>query len=279
MSTDRLAGSASALNICYLDLSAFPGQPPPKTPLGITDYDFETIPRAIYNDPIQDLLLREEGYSGRPRKEILDGLAPLKPAHPTIEASIPSFKTAAQYRHQYDPARNLVDVTKDALQQAEQEGDTRTVVITDCGIEIINPYIRRTIRPFNKPKFRSPMDRPIHSEAGAHKAAVPKFSSTVRYASRLNTLASTNTMTTITANRRSIEMQRGIDRSTKPFVLRYNRAFDPIEPTSIARGVSFRGRRQLEARMGWSFSDNDEGDITTADGNAIDSSVASPRMT
>jgi hypothetical protein len=47
-----------------------------------TDYELEKIPRAIYNDPIDDLLLREEGYSGKPHKQRAAELQHLKRADP-----------------------------------------------------------------------------------------------------------------------------------------------------------------------------------------------------
>jgi hypothetical protein len=63
--------------VWHLNMSGFRGSPMPPA-LKETDLARGVIPRAIFLDPIQDLLLREEGYCGTPRKLILEELRPLR---------------------------------------------------------------------------------------------------------------------------------------------------------------------------------------------------------
>ncbi|KAK6094477.1 hypothetical protein MT418_005541 [Batrachochytrium dendrobatidis] len=246
------------------EMNHFKGKPPPKVQTGMTDYELEKIPRAIYNDPVQDMLLREEGYSGKSRQEVLQLLKPLKPAHPGIKETIQSY-SSIEYHYQHNLELNADDATGNIMRKAELEGDTRTVIVTDCSIEIINPHIHAPIRPFNKPKYRSPLDRPVHSES-KHKALPPSFQSVVRYGSAVNKLSVTSQQTIHSSRRQCFAMEHAMKESIKPHVLRYNRQFESIESTCIVRGLSFRGRGHLDVRMGWStaaeIEADDKGDIT-----------------
>ena len=47
---------------------------------GATDFELAVIPRVIYHDPTHELLWREEGYSGRSKKYVLDAMRHLKNA-------------------------------------------------------------------------------------------------------------------------------------------------------------------------------------------------------
>nr|KAJ3419945.1 hypothetical protein HK105_006311 [Polyrhizophydium stewartii] len=243
--------SMFSLRSIYFDIDAFRGQPPPRIHARPTDTDRECIPRAIAHDPVRDVLLREEGYSGRPRRQVVQELAPLRRANPGIEEHMRSRFHSTEYLREYDWDRDVVDVTQDALAKADLEGDTRTVVLTDCAIEIINPHPKTVIRPFAKPKYRSPLDRPVYFPQG-HKAVLPKFPSTQRFSTAVNRIATVDVATSRAAHRRCKEMLRGAKDAIQPFILRYDRPFDPVEPTLLVRGLSFRGRGHLDVRMGWS---------------------------
>ncbi|KAJ3087001.1 hypothetical protein HK102_012009, partial [Quaeritorhiza haematococci] len=64
-----------------------------------TDYDEQLIPRAIYNDPISELLLRGEGASGR----VVDAVGDLKPLKKRWENSIKGFEEERLYVLSDDP--------------------------------------------------------------------------------------------------------------------------------------------------------------------------------
>ncbi|KAJ1342130.1 hypothetical protein BSLG_003309 [Batrachochytrium salamandrivorans] len=210
---------------------------------GVTDYELESIPRAIYNDPVQDMLLREEGFSGRSHKEVMAFLSPLSrhilnQSHYNkihIRRVSPRIQGSAKHDRRFciltqrPHMQCSLQSSKNIMANAEMEGDTRTVVITDSSIEIINPHMQTHIRPFNKPKYRSPLDRPVYSE-GRHKALPPSFPS------------------------------------------------NPMDSTCIARGLSFRGRGELDIRKGWATvaeveADN-QGDIANVGGEISGKSSA-----
>ncbi|KAH6568679.1 hypothetical protein BASA60_008544 [Batrachochytrium salamandrivorans] len=285
MPASNLLASASPPKRGFLNLDLFQGIPPSRVQTGVTDYELESIPRAIYNDPVQDMLLREEGFSGRSHKEVMAFLSPLKPAHTGINPIITKF-TSAGYLHEYKAAPSMIErphmqcslqSSKNIMANAEMEGDTRTVVITDSSIEIINPHMQTHIRPFNKPKYRSPLDRPVYSE-GRHKALPPSFPSNVRFSSACNRLAVTSPQSIASSKKRCLGMERAMKESIKPHVLRYNRNFQPMDSTCIARGLSFRGRGELDIRKGWATvaeveADN-QGDIANVGGEISGKSSA-----
>ena len=123
------------------------------------------------------------------------------------------------------------------------------------------------IIPLAKPRYRSPIDRPVHFH-DRNKAPRPKFPETKRYGSWLNKLAVTDTPAIEIAHKRCIEMKKAEKETLKPFIVRYKRVFDPIEKDGVKRGLSFRGRGRLDIKMGWStvtqIDPESDGDISMA---------------
>ncbi|KAJ3006296.1 hypothetical protein HKX48_000198 [Thoreauomyces humboldtii] len=134
-----------------------------------TDYDRDVIPRAIYNDPITELLLREEGVSGRRQR----------PQDPTARQLRKSIATNA--------ARALRGAGADETTKYEegqttesQLVDSRTIILTDWGIDIINMSYVAPIPALVKPRIAAPNDRPCYHPS-RHKALPPTFPRPVRF--------------------------------------------------------------------------------------------------
>ncbi|KAJ1332200.1 hypothetical protein BSLG_009016 [Batrachochytrium salamandrivorans] len=117
----------------------------------------------------------------------------------------------------------------------------------------------------------------VYSE-GRHKALPPSFPSNVRFSSACNRLAVTSPQSIASSKKRCLGMERAMKESIKPHVLRYNRNFQPMDSTCIARGLSFRGRGELDIRKGWATvaeveADN-QGDIANVGGEISGKSSA-----
>ncbi|KAJ3044649.1 hypothetical protein HDV00_001575 [Rhizophlyctis rosea] len=204
-----------------LRLDAFKGRPPPKfgnwfnerTDVAprTTDYDKATIPRAIYNDPIEELLLREEGASGRKRKNN-DVLNPLRKAG--------GLQAVAGAR---DPNSN-----SEAKITYEDEG-THTVILTDWGIDIINFEFVQPIRPIQKPRIACPTNEPVFNPA-RHKALPPSFSSTYRISTGMNMLAVTPVPVAKKAYQEAQLMLDGTKKELEKSVLRYQKRVPNPKP-------------------------------------------------
>ncbi|KAJ3271903.1 hypothetical protein HDV01_006117 [Terramyces sp. JEL0728] len=219
------------------DRNAFKGEIPGKTfhQIRITDKDLETLPRAIYNDFVSELKLREEGVSGTTSSDI----RPLK------------------YINEPDFLLNLCVYSKSELPKEEPENagsednladeNSRTVILTDWGIDILNFSLKDAIPPINKPKIPSPEERPVHIY-GKNEARLG-FAVHQRYSTCLNRLAATLPNEIESAYKNCSEMITERDNCTSKNVLKYKRKF--VKKEQVTRGLSYLGRGNLDVRMGW----------------------------
>ncbi|KAJ3047987.1 hypothetical protein HK097_010983 [Rhizophlyctis rosea] len=188
-----------------LPLDAFKGRPPPKfgnwfrertdvTPR-TTDFDKQVVPRAIYNDPIEELLLREEGASGRKRKNN-DVLNPLR--------KVGGLQAVAGAR---DPTTNEEN---SKITYSEESESTHTVILTDWGIDILSFTFVEPIRPIPKPRIACPTTDPVYNPT-KHKALPPSFPSTYRITTGMNMLA----VTPVPVARKAYESVEGMVQGRK----------------------------------------------------------------
>ncbi|KAI8916002.1 hypothetical protein EDD86DRAFT_272883 [Gorgonomyces haynaldii] len=255
MSVYNLDGSQYSLQSQFswhLDVDVFEGQPPPIARRQLTDYDYEKVPRAAFLDPVEDFLLREEGFSGNRKKEVGTQLRPLRFVHYDVLEIEARMERAEQLREEEDAA------------DAEKEGQTRTVVLTDWGIDVLNFHQQDPILPINKPKIRSPQDRPVHIK-NTKSQTRPKYKETKRYGSWLNTMAAARPELVESAHQDCQEMNKLSALNIKSHVLTYDKKSEKQEE-SRARGLSFRGRGYLDVAMGWStakeLAGQDMGDVS-----------------
>ncbi|KAJ3307403.1 hypothetical protein HDV03_000051 [Kappamyces sp. JEL0829] len=215
-----------ALQPSVLD-SKFDGRAPPRIARRQTDHDFEVVPRPIYNGYFKELQLREEGFSGTQK---LRKLEPVK------------------HRVRTNPI--TVDETLEFLSK-------KTCVQQNKAID--DPELFQDIvEPIGKPKISSPLEKPVHS---IHDRDIFRpFPKTYRYGSLLNTLNCADASTVNHVHAKCAEMERLRDQAARKSSLRYQKKLEQNESTQRARGLSFRGRGQLDIRMGWSkaveFADN-----------------------
>ncbi|KAJ3311995.1 hypothetical protein HDV04_003491 [Boothiomyces sp. JEL0838] len=182
------------------DRDAFKGQMPGKTfqQIHITDKDLETVPRAIYNDFVTELKLREEGYSGSSSSDI----RPLK------------------YINEPDFLLNLCMYSKSELPKEEPEN--------------LYEQTPDAIPPIEKPKITSPQEKPVHIY-GKFEAGLD-FAVHQRYSTRLNRLAASTPEEIENAYKNCSEMISERDKHTLKNVLKYKRKAVKSEP--LTRGAN-----------------------------------------
>ncbi|TPX63570.1 hypothetical protein CcCBS67573_g08643 [Chytriomyces confervae] len=243
------------------------------------DYDLDYIPRAIYNNPVEELLLREEGASGRLRKprERVEPVVSrfngymasqsstptisrshsragsLKPSQQKLKGAPTAYKATPQNSDEYlfgGSSYNEFETFDDGMDPE----DGRQVVLTELGLEIIAPVYVATVPPLNKANIANPADDPVHC-LGRHKALARVYPRTVRMATWKNTLAVSSQDVIHSAHASCIAMNSKTLRLSKEYTLRYQKPTHPsatnpnltATATVIRRsGLSFRGRGVLE---------------------------------
>ncbi|KAJ3083719.1 hypothetical protein HDU99_006958 [Rhizoclosmatium hyalinum] len=230
------------------------------------DYDTEYIPRAIYNTEVDELLLREEGMSGRIQKHGKKNRShsPAPQGSPRFnsfllsQSNTPSISRNLSKNHSRAASANS-NVATPAGSDDEEEiladpnlaaVESRMVVLTELGINIITPAFLAIIPPLAKAHIANPHDEPLHF-LGRHKALPPTFPRTVRAATWKNTLAVSSQEVIDEARKTCATMINKNEKLAKEYTLRYEK------PTKVARaerptirrsGLSFRGRGILEQR-------------------------------
>ncbi|ORY52860.1 hypothetical protein BCR33DRAFT_180328 [Rhizoclosmatium globosum] len=230
------------------------------------DYDTEYIPRAIYNTEVDELLLREEGMSGRIQKHGKKNRShsPAPQGSPRFnsfllsQSNTPSISRNLSKNHSRAASANS-NVATPAGSDDEEEiladpnlaaVESRMVVLTELGINIITPAFLAIIPPLAKAHIANPHDEPLHF-LGRHKALPPAFPRTVRAATWKNTLAVSSQEIIDEARKTCATMINKNEKLAKEYTLRYEK------PTKVARaerptirrsGLSFRGRGILEQR-------------------------------
>ncbi|KAJ3028185.1 UNVERIFIED_CONTAM: hypothetical protein HDU68_002270 [Siphonaria sp. JEL0065] len=214
------------------------------------DYDLDYIPRAIYNNQVDELLLREEGMSGRIQKHARSknrsaSPAPPPPGSPRFNAymlsqsSTPNISRPHSRKASANPelaTPSEPDISESFRSDPDLAAtETRLVVLTELGINIITPIYLATIPPLPKANIQSPQDTPIHS-FGTHKALPPTFPRTVRASTWKNTLAVSTEQVIFDARRTCAAM-----------VAKQEHAKSGC-PTIKRSGLSFRGRGLSEDR-------------------------------
>ncbi|KAJ3397999.1 Dynein light chain roadblock-type 2 [Chytriomyces hyalinus] len=243
------------------------------------DYDLDYIPRAIYNNPVEELLLREEGASGRLRKprERVEPVVSrfngymasqsstptisrshsragsLKPSQQKLKGAPTAYKATPQNSDEYlfgGSSYNEFETFDDGMDPE----DGRQVVLTELGLEIIAPVYVATVPPLNKANIANPADDPVDC-LGRHKALARVYPRTVRMATWKNTLAVSSQDVIHSAHASCIAMNSKTLRLSKEYTLRYQKPTHPsatnpnltATATVIRRsGLSFRGRGVLE---------------------------------
>ncbi|KAJ2999037.1 hypothetical protein HDV02_003730 [Globomyces sp. JEL0801] len=242
--------SQANLLVDYMDWNAFQGEPPAKVDTRPTDYERECIPRAIYNDYIAELQLREEGFSGvfgSKLKEIPQSQNMFEVDEIKSLQFLTRSKSLETPEEKY---RNEAKVGElQSLDELNTDEDTRTVVFTDWGIDILNYQIKTAIKPLDKPKLHSPLEKPVHLVDSRRTQEI--YPRTNRYASWLNKQAVTDPEVTDQSIRNCEDMIFAKNELSRKSILKYRRSFVPKEQTTRNRGMSFLGRGILDVRMGW----------------------------
>ncbi|KAJ3107061.1 hypothetical protein HDU97_005030 [Phlyctochytrium planicorne] len=216
--------------------------------------DKHFVPRAIYNDPVQELLLREEAANsarGRSRRRAASEelLRPLKKTNsylPQFSDSLayskpPSVKTDA-------PKNPTISEATDSDDESEEETEQRTVILTEIGVDIMMEKRKPPAPPLPKAALRNPSDMPVYNPA-RHKALPPVFDSTVRAATWKNTLSVYDDKQTDQAFKTTQAMIDAQTNFAKSLTLRYSKPLEPEKrPKHRRAGLSFRGRGKLECR-------------------------------
>ncbi|KAJ3357712.1 hypothetical protein HDU83_004867 [Entophlyctis luteolus] len=240
-------------------------------PLSFRDNDFalDYIPRAIHNDHVEELLLREEGVSGRrPARRQQDtgirgyGTEPrrfnnymlsqtatpvisrrqLLPAPPPLVPLGGAKAPAAAPKGRKHGQRTGLGGSQDAL-------DERMVVLTDLGIDILAPAFSDPIQPLAKAPLENPQESARVYLAGRHKALPRRYARTQRAATWKNTLASARVECIERARLACEEMVARDLALAKEWTLRYVLPVDDGSPNRMPvkrSGLSFRGRGRLE---------------------------------
>ncbi|KAJ3270904.1 hypothetical protein HK104_004825, partial [Borealophlyctis nickersoniae] len=186
------------------------------------------IPRAIYNDPIEELLLREEGVAGKKRKPNDACLKPLQ----SITTAQPTGKTRGGQED--EEATGSFDNLSEPARDQHAQG--RTVVLTDWGIDILNFNFIAPIPPLPKTRIACPTDRPVYNPA-RHKALPPVFPRTSRSATSKNVLGVVPPGVAREAHLEVQKMRAERDGYLQMHVLRYNRPVrKPTAPRKAAVG-------------------------------------------
>ncbi|KAJ3255693.1 hypothetical protein HK103_006135 [Boothiomyces macroporosus] len=226
------------------DRDAFKGQMPGKTfqQIHITDKDLETVPRAIYNDFVAELKLREEGYSGSSSSDI----RPLKYINePDFLLNLCMYSKSELPKE--EPEKLYEQTPSASENNLGPDENSRTVILTDWGIDILNFSLKDAIPPIEKPNITSPQEKPVHIY-GKFEAGLD-FAVHQRYSTRLNRLAASTPEEIENAYKNCSEMISERDKDTLKNVLKYKRKAVKSEP--LARGLSYLGRGRLDVRMGW----------------------------
>ncbi|KAI9324918.1 hypothetical protein BDR26DRAFT_232338 [Obelidium mucronatum] len=235
------------------------------------DYDLDYIPRAIYNNQVDELLLREEGMSGRIQKHSKKKSLNSRSASPVPTGS-PRFNTNLLSQSSTpNISRNhsrFASANRDSKTPADSESndqnddnsssspldpdllatESRMVVLTELGINIITPAYTAIIPPLPKAHIANPQDTPIYT-MGTHKALPPTFPRTIRAATWRNTLAVSTEQVIFEAKKNCAAMETKTMLLSKEYTLRYEKPRGQLQSVVIRRsGLSFRGRGVLEER-------------------------------
>ncbi|KAJ3415467.1 hypothetical protein HDV05_004909 [Chytridiales sp. JEL 0842] len=212
-----------------------------------TDYDNEVIPRAIYNNPIDELLLRAEGASGRRRRVTDDSLQQLKKSNSYI-LSKSGNPTPRNMSRSSSPGPQKTLKESQSKEALPEQPDGRVVVLTELGVDIISATYVAPLPPLPKANIQSPTDRPVYNPS-AHKALPPTFHRTERYGSWKNAIASAPLDVVEKAHETCQAMEDQAKEILEEHCLRYERTVDWSKRPKIKRsGLSFRGRGVLELR-------------------------------
>ncbi|KAI9105971.1 hypothetical protein DFS34DRAFT_39875 [Phlyctochytrium arcticum] len=202
---------------------AFTSQFPPRitgfversdVPAKYTDYDFDTIPRAIENDFIKELLLKDEKRAGHPKARYANAWA-YQPLRRKIFAMAHSIEPAPGLQMQ-TPTESPMDGPQ------ESEDDGRTIILSDWGIDILNPTYQTPIQPLPKPKIACPSDKPIYS-ASKHKSPPSKYARTSRYGTWQNVASAVPVMVLQRVQAAGDEWRKRERQGIDNFVLRYTK--------------------------------------------------------
>ena len=182
------------------------------------------------------------GFSGKPRKSVIEGIVPLfSVEYNNLEIDARMRRVQAEYESQND----FKIPTEEAKKDVDVNTEKREIVLTEWGIDIFNFFDVEPLKPFVKPKIRSPRDRLVHIPT-IRSSKRQKFKVPARYGSWLNTLACSHPTLLQAAHQDSTIMfqQSGvviknIRTSYKHRIKRGQDAFHHY------RGLSFRGRGQL----------------------------------
>jgi hypothetical protein len=228
-----------------------------------TDYDLQTIPRAIYNDFIAEMQLREEGYSGSNKPNLIIQQQPIR---------FESFSDNLAFLSRAPPVdldkEHEIEVAQSSpiIGETQENVETRTVMITDWGIDILNPKPKNPIVALEKPNIASPLEKPVYTKYP--RSLQCEFLTNVRYGSWLNHANAGTKQFHDQARKSGIQIEKQKVAVAKKSNLRYKKVFIALPPTIPIRGLSFRGRGQLDMRMGW--ANPSEFDETLLGGDIVD---------
>ncbi|KAI8914068.1 hypothetical protein DFJ77DRAFT_59069 [Powellomyces hirtus] len=129
-----------------------------------TDYDCDTVPRAIANDPVTELLLQRDD------EDVMTGRGKRRRRPWQCDQTTRELRTNIIMSPPKEEPENV----------SETQADGRTIILTDWGIDIINLSYVVPIPRLVKPVIACPTDRPVYS-VNKHKALPLRFPRTARY--------------------------------------------------------------------------------------------------
>ncbi|KAJ3118535.1 COPII subunit [Phlyctochytrium bullatum] len=151
--------------------------------------------------------------------------------------------------HEHEEKMKKLDqkIQNDFSDSEEELEESRTVILTELGMDIISLPPPPALPPLPKAAIRNPSDWPVYSPS-RHKALPPTFSSTKRLATASNTLALYNEQQTKAAFATTEKMLQSQQSFARSLTLRYKRVVDWEARGRHRRcGLSFRGRGKLDA--------------------------------
>ncbi|KAJ3181855.1 hypothetical protein HDU85_003370 [Gaertneriomyces sp. JEL0708] len=205
----------------------FNGKPPPR--LGLyqertdiaprsTDYDRDVIPRAIYNDALEE----QHMFGRRIGLDYVHHLRKAVSGKPVISGFRHGGRDEADSRKL---TKSMPDLSGPEPPPSDGSLDSRTVILTDESIEILSPqYAEQVPRIFKPtPNIPSPIDRPVYNPS-RHKALPPVFKRPVRFGTWVNVRAVFPQIVVENAENEAELLKAREQAVTDTFVLRYMKA-------------------------------------------------------
>ena len=133
-------------------------------------------------------------------------------------------------------------------QQPLPAQEERAVRITEWGIDIMNNKVKSMLKPIYKPRISNPSEEMCYLKDS--RVIFKPFASTARYGSIQNTIFSFDSKTLKDTHTKCKEMEANRTAREIKSLCHFRKTFK-FDTDDTLRGLSFRGRSVLEAKIGW----------------------------